>query len=288
MKTVRRILAFGLFAAITSMFSLTLVAQTGDIPSLQQTLNSQFRLTTTTADGSDIVTAGDVVTIHKRNLMMFAGTAVPATNNYVRGAIGQGFGTVLISTNPNTVQRTFVPEERCWVTGIQVLKDGVLFRLYSDPYNGLRYSGNLKVAYPTKKEVPPVDVALGLIAEVLTVVPSEDQGNQASQPAPLPPQGVGLPMRGRSSQRSSAPAPQDGNYPPPSDAAPAQPPMSDIAPPPPPSDAPPVTIALGQTRDQVIAGFGQPVRIAKIGTKEIFFYKDLKVTFIDGKVTNAE
>lgn len=64
--------------------------------------------------------------------------------------------------------------------------------------------------------------------------------------------------------------------------------MSDIAPPPPPSDAPPVTIALGQTRDQVIAGFGQPVRIAKIGTKEIFFYKDLKVTFIDGKVTNAE
>lgn len=280
MKHLQQFLALGSLAIIL-IFSLTLSAQTGDIPSLQQALNSRFRLTTTTADGSDIVTAGDVVTIHKRNLVMFAGTAVPATNNYNRGAIGQGFGTVLIESNPNTVQRTFVPEERCWVTGIQVLKDGVLFRLYSDPYNGLRYSGNLKVAFPVKKEVPPVDVALGLIAEVLTVVPSEDPGDQASQPAPAPPQGVGSRMRGRSSQPPPAPAADLGSSPAPSA-------MPDIAPPPSPSDAPPTTIALGQSRDQVIAGFGQPVRIAKIGTKEIFFYKDLKVTFIDGKVTNAE
>jgi hypothetical protein len=192
---------------------------------------------------------------------MFSGTAVPATNNYGRGAISQGFGTVLISVNPNTVQRTFVPEERCWVTGIQVYKDGVIFQLFSDPYNGLRYYGNLKVAFPTKKEVPPLDVALGLIAEVLTVVPSDDQ---ADQPAPAPSQGSR--MRGRSSSST----------------------MPDIAPPPALSDAPPPTIALGQTKDQVLADFGQPMRIAKLGEKEIFFYKDMKVTFIAGKVTNVE
>jgi len=38
----------------------------------------------------------------------------------------------------------------------------------------------------------------------------------------------------------------------------------------------------------VVAGFGQPVRTAKLaGTKEIYFYKDMKVTFTNGKVSNG-
>jgi ATP:corrinoid adenosyltransferase len=64
--------------------------------------------------------------------------------------------------------------------------------------------------------------------------------------------------------------------------------MPEIAPPPPPPDAPPPTIALGQTRGQVTAAFGQPTRIAKLGVKEIFYYKDMKVTFSNGKVSNVE
>jgi ATP:corrinoid adenosyltransferase len=64
--------------------------------------------------------------------------------------------------------------------------------------------------------------------------------------------------------------------------------MPEIAPPAPPSDAPPPTIALGQTKNQVTAAFGQPVRTAKLGVKEIFYYKDMKVTFTNGKVSNVE
>lgn len=75
-------------------------------------------------------------------------------------------------------------------------------------------------------------------------------------------------------------------------AAPAPPPpMPDIAPPPPPADAPPPappTIALGQTMDQVTAGFGQPLKVAKLGAKTIFYYKDMKVTFTNGKVSDVE
>jgi ATP:corrinoid adenosyltransferase len=51
---------------------------------------------------------------------------------------------------------------------------------------------------------------------------------------------------------------------------------------------PPPTIAIGQTKDQVTAAFGQPVRLAKLGAKEIFYYKDMKVTFTNGKVSNVE
>jgi hypothetical protein len=62
--------------------------------------------------------------------------------------------------------------------------------------------------------------------------------------------------------------------------------MADIAPPPPPADTP--TIAIGQTKAQVTAAFGQPVKTAKLGAKEIFYYKDMKVTFTNGKVSNVE
>jgi hypothetical protein len=65
--------------------------------------------------------------------------------------------------------------------------------------------------------------------------------------------------------------------------------MADIAPPPPPADSAPPTVEVGETKDQVIAGFGQPVRILKPSAiKEIYVYKDMKVTFTKGKVSNIE
>jgi hypothetical protein len=60
-----------------------------------------------------------------------------------------------------------------------------------------------------------------------------------------------------------------------------------IAPPPPPPGPPP-TIALGQTVDQVTAGMGQPTRVIDLGTKKIYVYKDMKVTFKAGKVSDVE
>jgi tetratricopeptide (TPR) repeat protein len=67
----------------------------------------------------------------------------------------------------------------------------------------------------------------------------------------------------------------------------AQTPYQDVAPPPPPP-APAPTISLGQTKEQVAAAFGEPVRKAVLGPKEIFFYKEMKVTFTNGKVSNVD
>jgi outer membrane protein assembly factor BamE (lipoprotein component of BamABCDE complex) len=64
--------------------------------------------------------------------------------------------------------------------------------------------------------------------------------------------------------------------------------MAAIAPPPPPADTPPPTISIGQTKDQVTTAFGPPTKTAKVGAKEIFYYKDMKVTFTNGKVSNVE
>jgi uncharacterized protein YcfJ len=67
--------------------------------------------------------------------------------------------------------------------------------------------------------------------------------------------------------------------------------LQPIPPPPPPPDqpqAPPKTISLGQTTDQVVAILGQPETIAKAGNREIYSYKYLKVTFTGGKVTDIQ
>ena len=64
--------------------------------------------------------------------------------------------------------------------------------------------------------------------------------------------------------------------------------------PPPPAAAPaapaaaPTTIALGQTVDQVTASMGQPTRILDLGTKKVYVYKDMKITFKAGKVSDVE
>jgi hypothetical protein len=52
--------------------------------------------------------------------------------------------------------------------------------------------------------------------------------------------------------------------------------------------APPVSIDMGQTVDQVVASMGQPVRKATVGAKTIYFYKDMKVTFTGGKVSDVQ
>jgi hypothetical protein len=57
-----------------------------------------------------------------------------------------------------------------------------------------------------------------------------------------------------------------------------------------PAAAPPdtKTIALGQTKDQVVQSFGQPTKVVQLGKKEIDYYTDMKVTFTNNKVTNVE
>lgn len=57
---------------------------------------------------------------------------------------------------------------------------------------------------------------------------------------------------------------------------------------PPAQQSPPRTIELGQTPDQVVAALGQPEKIVNLGAKQIYLYKDLKVTFMNGKVSDVQ
>jgi hypothetical protein len=50
----------------------------------------------------------------------------------------------------------------------------------------------------------------------------------------------------------------------------------------------PIQIQVGQTIDEVRASLGNPSRVATVGVKQIYFYPDMKVTFIKGRVTDVE
>ncbi|MGB8492766.1 MAG: hypothetical protein WCE53_00030 [Candidatus Acidiferrum sp.] len=52
--------------------------------------------------------------------------------------------------------------------------------------------------------------------------------------------------------------------------------------------APPPTIQLGQTPDEVTGALGQPEKIVNLGLKQIYYYKDMKITFVKGKVSDVQ
>jgi hypothetical protein len=56
----------------------------------------------------------------------------------------------------------------------------------------------------------------------------------------------------------------------------------------PPTPPQPVSIQIGQTIDQVVAALGQPDKTVNLGAKQIYVYKDLKVTFLNGKVSDVQ
>jgi hypothetical protein len=50
----------------------------------------------------------------------------------------------------------------------------------------------------------------------------------------------------------------------------------------------PQTVQLGQTPDQVRAALGQPDKVVNLGSKQIYVYKDLKITFVSEKVSDVQ
>ena len=160
---------------------------------IQKRLAAEFKRTKMTADRSDIATAGSVLDLHKDGLVMCSTEAVASpTNTYKNGAISFGFGAnmawgmALAPANQQTTdipQRKFVTGEKFWVTDYTVKPDGVVFQFYSDPYNDVRYYGQLKFPF-AKNVAPPADDVLKTIEEVITAEADTPEAAPADNAAP--------------------------------------------------------------------------------------------------------
>jgi hypothetical protein len=234
---------------------------------LQKKLESTYAITKPTDDKSDIVTAGAILILQKDKIIMYStANQVLPQNTYKAGKLSEGafgvhdnvqkFGNFIGHPPPQSAQtqsRQFVTGEKFWVTGIAVQGDGVVFTLFTDAIQDVRYQCTLKFPY-TKGSTPSTDDVLATVAEVFKV--------QADDSA-----------KSDDKQQPAADAQPAADQAPAADAAPA---------------APPATVAIGQSTDEVVAILGQPEKILNLGAKVIYVYKDLKVTFVKGKVTDAQ
>jgi hypothetical protein len=225
-------LAVRWIAAAVLASGITLAhGQGAEMTALQDKLNASFKLSAVSRDETQLITPGDMVELQKDGFKMSALPTVPMeSSTYKDGKIGGGtakrvwggLGVAMLAGMANVVPdmtpgHTLKAGERCWVEAIQVQKDGVNFKLYMDAsVTGMAYHANLKIFFPDKKHLPPMDAALSLVAEVLKVVPPEPTA--APEPA------------------ADAAAPPLKDYedvaPPP--APPGTQPYENIAPPPPP------------------------------------------------------
>ena len=187
---MRRSIYFMLAAILVSVVPCV---QGQDQAAIQKALTSQFVLTKTTADGSDIVTPGSILVLHKDGLQMFSiATKIPPTITYKDGKLGMGFGDAFGTDMAlsaahkganvsNVPQRKFVAGEKFWITAFLVKDKYVILQVYSDPYQDVRYFGQLKFPY-NKKSIPSADDLLKTIAEVMTVEPADNSAGGAAQP----------------------------------------------------------------------------------------------------------
>lgn len=229
--------------------------------SLDQAITAKFPPTIATASLDDIVTPGAVMTLKVKGVLMFATTeSLKAQLTYKDGKLTPGFTTQMATSNSvfhksTVTQRTYVTNEKLWLIDVKDATDGVVLQMLSDAVNNIRYTTFIKFPFP-KGGSPSPDEITGQIAQVM--VP-------------------------------------EGGAPPPPPPPPAEPQKHApvvIPPPAPLADASPAalpTIEKGETKEEVISGYGPPTRVVKItSTKEIDYYKDKKVTYENGKVSKVE
>ena len=264
---MRQINGFLVITTLAITTALPLLAD--DLASIKKALNAKYALTSTTADRTDIVTAGSVLVLKKSNLLTMDVTkAAVVGNSYKNGRITQSKIWAMAKAGGKFEGgRTFVSGEKVWLTGIEVKDKEVVFDIYTDAFYDVRYRA--KVNFPFEKdETPTVNAVMATVGEVFDVQQS-DSGNGGGQQQ----------QQQQQAAPRSAPAPVAA-------PAPVEAPPPPIAPPPPPPSDP-KEIKLGQTPDQVTAA-GQPDKIINLGAKKIYVYKDMKIIFVGGKVSDVQ
>lgn len=278
-----------IFSLMLVAASVPAIAQILNKEAIQQKLEATYALTQPTGDLSEIVTAGAVLVLKRNEIVM---NAVSVSNWYPNfyhdGKLGpnalnrglRSMGRWPGMTTAATSTRTFVRGEKMWVTKIDVRDDGTTFSVFTDAYANVRYKATVKFLFE-KGTTPTGEQIEKSVAEVFKV--QEDQPTTSAEPSQP---GMGRPPRPVRPMQASGPAPVPA-------AAPLTPEPAAVIPPPPPPpvdavQAPPKTISVGQSFDQVKAAFGQPKSMVNLGKKQIYVYDSLKVTFVDGKVSDVQ
>ena len=236
-------------AAALLLAMLAAPAHAQDVTTLQNDLNAKYK-----SDVILVIQKNGITGQSPNNL------APPCTSTWKDNALHPG-NTLCLLAQKN-YSKALTKDEKVNPTSVVIhVKDEKVIVNFTecDSCNGgdaSSYKGSVAFQFPKGYIEGGADA--GQIADVISQVlappdPNADQGNQQQQ-------------QGGDQQQAQQPQQQQPQQP----------------------AAPPASIQLGQTIDQVTASFGPPEKIVNLGTKQIYVYKDLKVTFVNGKVTDVQ
>ena len=229
---------------------------------LQADLEKQYKLTKMGSDstGDVVVAPGQVLVLQKSGVL-----GVPY-NNMVFCPSHYQDGTL---KPPNTMCKLSVQKvskyinsgEKVYVTKIEIQPkdEKVIFSIVEcDTCNNVQSASQMKsqIVFHYPKGYLEGGADAGQVGDIVSQVLTADAGGDQQQAA-------GADQGAAQQQEAAAPAA----------AAPA---------------APPASVQMGMTPDQVVGILGQPDKIVNLGAKQLYIYKDLKVTFLNGKVTDAQ
>jgi hypothetical protein len=227
--------------------------------SLQEQLSAQYKVAKIAGGGAVVVEAGTVLAIQKPGIKAMPFNAIPKcpakfADNTLQMAKG------FFCTSGMALHNYFQKGDRVYPLKIEVNldKEKITFRVVScDQCNGIDpptgQKGDVEFEFPNgylqKASAGDVEDTIG---QVFTIATSSNADQQS--------QGGGA---------ADQQQPQQA-------APPAQ------------SQQEPATVQLGMTTDQVEAVLGKPDKMFNVGAKQIHVYKDVRVTFLNGKVSDVQ
>ncbi|MGB7282349.1 MAG: hypothetical protein WBE13_08825 [Candidatus Acidiferrum sp.] len=278
---------YGAQALTAAVLAFAVARAFGAPQSVEDELKKTYKLTQLQSDstGLAVTEPGTVLVIKKGGIRSYPpGDAVVLPNSYKDGTLktaaaktlggigrlGGHFG-IPQQANQQDNSRLLPTDEKVYFTKITVdpQKDIVHVNVIEcDTCNNVQQPSNFKaqVDFQFPKGYISGGADAGQIADVIAQVFANQTDNGGADANAQGGQQGGDQSQQGGQQGGQSAAP----------AAPAQPAQ------------PPPTIQLGQTPDEVIAIMGQPDKIVDLKTKQIYVYKDLKVTFVKGKVSDVE
>lgn len=239
--------------------------------SLQEQLEAQYKVAKMAGAGTVVVEAGTVLTVQKAGIKAMPYMAIPKCpakfeNNTMHLATG------FFCTSSMALQDYFQKGNKVYPLKIEINagKEKITFRVVScDECNGVNPPTGLKgqvdfefpSGYMEKASAGEIEDTIGQVFAISNDDPPQDQAN------------------GQDPGQQTAATSQQGGY---------QQQVADQQSAPQQRQVEPQTIQLGMTTDQVQSTLGKPDKIFNVGAKQIYVYKDVKVTFMNGKVNDVQ
>jgi len=268
-------------ANLFAMLTILPIAANAQAPTLQEQLAAQYKLVKMGSDtsGYSVVDKGTLLAIQKGGILGVPyGDNNVLNNKYENGSIKAPSGISLMGRKSimgkfgkEQTTHLFQTNDKVYPLKIDVnaAKDTVTLEIVAcdtcnktDPPTYMK--ANVVFQFPkgslANGNAGPVE---DMIGQVLAVSNEDSQQAQAG----------GQQQQGGGGDQGQQPAAQDqGQQPAAQDQQQAQ----------------PASIEKGMTTDQVEAALGQPDKKVNLGIKQIYIYKDMKVIFLSGKVSDVQ